>query len=280
MNSGILEKLRPGFGQNLLNYYDYARKNDLYLSFAVTPASGRKSADLFPGQQRDDPNLQVVAEDNEGVTVSGMKMMATSAVYADEILIGNLTPIEDKYKSEAITAAMPLNAPGVSLWSRQPYALAAQARGRLSAVVPFRRDRQRAGVRPRQDSVAARVPAQRRQHVAAHLHRDAGELLPEPPVEHPVLVEDGADRRRREPRLPGQRHRQDSGGARGARPHGGAGRRRSAGWCRARSRRGRIGPKATPRRTAASCMARSTGARSTTPRSSTRCARCSAPIRW
>jgi 4-hydroxyphenylacetate 3-monooxygenase len=99
-----------------------ARKNDLYLSFAVTPASGRKSADLFPGQQRDDPNLQVVAEDDTGVTVSGMKMLATSAVYADEILIGNLTPIDDKLKSEAITAALPLNAPGLTLWSRQPYA--------------------------------------------------------------------------------------------------------------------------------------------------------------
>ena len=104
------------------SYYDFARKNDLYLSFAVTPASGRKSADLFPGQQRDDPNLQVVAEDDAGVTVSGMKMLATSAVYADEILIGNLTPIDDKFKSEAITAALPLNAPGLSLWSRQPYA--------------------------------------------------------------------------------------------------------------------------------------------------------------
>ena len=88
----------------------------------MTPASGRKSADLFPGQQRDDPNLQVVAEDDSGVTVSGMKMLATSAVYADEILIGNLTPIDEKLKSEAITAALPLNAPGVSLWSRQPYA--------------------------------------------------------------------------------------------------------------------------------------------------------------
>jgi 4-hydroxyphenylacetate 3-monooxygenase len=122
MNPGLLDGLRQGFGQNLLKYYDYASRNDLYLSFAVTPASGRKSADLFPGQQRDDPNLQVVAEDSSGVTVSGMKMLATSAVYADEILIGNLTPIDEKLKSEAITAALPLNAPGVSLWSRQPYA--------------------------------------------------------------------------------------------------------------------------------------------------------------
>ncbi|MCX7311898.1 MAG: 4-hydroxyphenylacetate 3-hydroxylase N-terminal domain-containing protein [Hyphomicrobiales bacterium] len=123
MNSALLDRLRPGFGQNLLNYYDHARKNDLYLSFAVTPASGRKDSGLFPGQQRDDPNLQVVAEDESGVTVSGMKMLATSAVYADEILIGNLTPIDDKFKSEAITAALPLNSPGLSLWSRQPYAL-------------------------------------------------------------------------------------------------------------------------------------------------------------
>ena len=122
MNASLLDGLRPGFGQNLLKYYDFARKNDLYLSFAVTPASGRKAADLFPGQQRDDPNLQVVAEDDAGVTVSGMKMLATSAVYADEILIGNLTPIDDKLKSEAITAALPLNAPGLTLWSRKPYA--------------------------------------------------------------------------------------------------------------------------------------------------------------
>jgi len=122
MNAPLLDGLRAGFGQDLLKYSDTARKNDLYLSFAVTPASGRKSAELFPGQQRDDPNLQVVAEDDRGVTVSGMKMLATSAVYADEILIGNLTPIDDKFKSEAITAALPLNAPGLTLWSRQPYA--------------------------------------------------------------------------------------------------------------------------------------------------------------
>jgi 4-hydroxyphenylacetate 3-monooxygenase len=122
MNAGLLDRLHQGFGQNLLRYHAFARKKDLYLSFAVTPASGRKSAELFPNQQRDDPNLQVVAEDDAGVTVSGMKMLATSAVYADEILIGNLTPIDDKLKSEAITAALPLNAPGVSLWARQPYA--------------------------------------------------------------------------------------------------------------------------------------------------------------
>src|ERR1700709_961619 len=33
MNAALLDGLHAGFGQNLLKYYDFARKNDLYLSF-------------------------------------------------------------------------------------------------------------------------------------------------------------------------------------------------------------------------------------------------------
>ena len=37
MNPGLLDRLHAGFGQNLLAYYQHARRNDLYLSYAVTP---------------------------------------------------------------------------------------------------------------------------------------------------------------------------------------------------------------------------------------------------
>ena len=49
----------------LLRYYDYARRNDLYLCFAVVPPSGIRSTEFFPGQERDDPRLRVVAEDDQ-----------------------------------------------------------------------------------------------------------------------------------------------------------------------------------------------------------------------
>ena len=50
-----------------MRYYEYARRNDLYLRFAVTPPSGIRSRGAVPRrQQRDDPNLQVVAEDDCG----------------------------------------------------------------------------------------------------------------------------------------------------------------------------------------------------------------------
>jgi len=122
MNPSVLENLRPGCGQNLVRYYEHARAHDLYLCFAVVPPTGLRERELFPGQGRDDPSLQVVAEDDAGVIVSGMKMLATGAVYADEIWIGNLTPLDEKFCRESITAALPINTPGVSLWARQPYA--------------------------------------------------------------------------------------------------------------------------------------------------------------
>lgn len=123
MNFGVLDNLRPGFGQNMVRYYEFARKNDIYLSYAVTPPSGLRSTQLYPGQQRDDPSLKVVREEDGGVVVSGMKMLATGAVFADEVWVGNLAPLDDKRLAESITCAIPLNAPGLSLWARQPYAL-------------------------------------------------------------------------------------------------------------------------------------------------------------
>ena len=89
-----------------------------------------------------------------------MKMLATSAVYADEILIGNLTPIDDKFKSEAITAALPLNAPGLTLWSRQPYAQPVRHEADYPMSYRFDETDMRAGVRRREDSLGASLPAQ------------------------------------------------------------------------------------------------------------------------
>src|SRR6516162_8687357 len=121
MKPALLDALTPGFGDNLIRYYEQARKNDLYVSFAVTPPSGIRSREIFTGEARDDPTLQVVAEGDDGVTISGMKMLATGAAFADEVWIGKLTPIDDKRASESITCALPVNTPGVSFWAREPY---------------------------------------------------------------------------------------------------------------------------------------------------------------
>ena len=80
----------------------------------------------------------MVGEDAEGVTISGMKMLATASILADEIWIGNILPLAPEAKAESITFAVPCNTPGVSLWSRKP--LEPTARSEFDAPLSWRYD--------------------------------------------------------------------------------------------------------------------------------------------
>src|SRR5947207_64668 len=50
-----------------------------------------------------------------------MKMLATGAVFANEVWIGNLLPLAPTQLAESVTCAIAVNTPGVTLWSRKPF---------------------------------------------------------------------------------------------------------------------------------------------------------------
>jgi 4-hydroxyphenylacetate 3-monooxygenase len=116
-----------GHPDNLLAYYKYARDNDVYTVYAVVPPQAARNPEFYLRQNIPMPSLRVVGEDDRGVTISGMKMLATGAVYANDIWIGNVIPLAPDQKKEAITCVIPCNAPGLSLWSRKPMALDAKS---------------------------------------------------------------------------------------------------------------------------------------------------------
>jgi len=109
------------FEKNLLSYYERMRREDLYAAYAVVPPQAARNPEFYEKKNLPVPTLRVVKEDDAGVTVSGMKMLATGAVFADEIWIGNLIPLAPNQAAEAITCAVPVNAPGLALWSRKPF---------------------------------------------------------------------------------------------------------------------------------------------------------------
>jgi 4-hydroxyphenylacetate 3-monooxygenase len=108
------------FANNLLNYYEFCRDNDIYATYAVLPPQAARNPEFYQRQNLPIPTLQVVGTDDNGVTVSGMKMLATGAVFCDEIWIGNLIPLAPDQVKQAVTCAVPVNQEGVTLWSRQP----------------------------------------------------------------------------------------------------------------------------------------------------------------
>jgi 4-hydroxyphenylacetate 3-monooxygenase len=125
---GLFEDLHEGFGDNLTAYYNKARRDDLFLSHSVTnpQATRRVDAELKETGQVS-PTLRVVREDDDGVVINGLKMIGTASVFCHETWVGNLQPVPPGQEAEAITCAVPLNLPGVSIWSRKPYEASANS---------------------------------------------------------------------------------------------------------------------------------------------------------
>ena len=109
------------FSENLGRYYEHMRREDVYGVYAVIPPQAARNPEFYVKQNLPIPTLRVVREDDDGVVISGMKMLATGAVFANEIWIGNLIPLAPNQLPESITCAIPVNAPGVTLWSRKPF---------------------------------------------------------------------------------------------------------------------------------------------------------------
>jgi 4-hydroxyphenylacetate 3-monooxygenase len=128
----------PGFGQNMVDYYHYMRREDIYAAYAVIPPQAARNPEFYEKQDLPIPTLRVVREEDDGVVVTGMKMLATGGVFANELWIGNLIPLAPSQKKESITCAIPVNAPGVTLWSRQP--LETNARNEFDSPLSYRFD--------------------------------------------------------------------------------------------------------------------------------------------
>lgn len=108
----------------LEDYFRHIRDRDLFLSYVIVnpQADKSKSASGQPGR---DLVARIVDEDGSGITIRGAKMLATSAVMADELMVSGFQALLPGDEAYAFTAAMPMNAPGLKLHSRRSYAAAA-----------------------------------------------------------------------------------------------------------------------------------------------------------
>ena len=109
------------FSDNVKRYYDYCRGNDIYLSHAVAPPQGTRDPDKFGRKAEVIPTLTVTQERDDGIVINGMKMLATAAAFSHDVWIGNILPLAPEKARESVTCVVPVNAPGLRLWSRKTY---------------------------------------------------------------------------------------------------------------------------------------------------------------
>jgi 4-hydroxyphenylacetate 3-monooxygenase len=110
----------PARAAALDDYFTYARDNDLFLSYVIINPQADKARSA-----REQPDAHLVAsivdEDTLGITIRGAKMLATSGVMANELLVSGFQALQAGDEAYAFTAAVPLSAKGLTLMSRRSY---------------------------------------------------------------------------------------------------------------------------------------------------------------
>ena len=110
--------------ENLLGFYRHARDTHRYLTYAIVPPQIDRGK---PGHRQKDPALYagVVKENDAGIFLSGGQQLATAAVYCDYVQVSCIHPLPPGDENYAINVAIPMDAPGLRLYARRPFALGA-----------------------------------------------------------------------------------------------------------------------------------------------------------
>ena len=112
------------YADNVVAFYEKMRDEHLYASYAIVPPQIDRSK---PAHKQSDPALYagVVKERDDGIVISGAQQLATGGVLSDWLHLSCIHPLQPGDENYANCLAVPMNAPGLKLYPRRPFALRA-----------------------------------------------------------------------------------------------------------------------------------------------------------
>jgi 4-hydroxyphenylacetate 3-monooxygenase len=112
------------FADNVIAFYEQMRDQHLYVSYAIVPPQIDRSK---PAHKQSDPTLYagVVKERDDGIVISGAQQLATGGPISDYVHLSCIHPLQPGDENYANCLAVPVNAPGLKLYPRRPFALQA-----------------------------------------------------------------------------------------------------------------------------------------------------------
>jgi 4-hydroxyphenylacetate 3-monooxygenase len=121
---GLFAAAGEAFGENVVRFHEYAQNNHLYAAYAIVPPQIDRSK---PAHRQTDPTLYagVLKETDAGIIMSGGQQLATGGVFADYLHLSCIHPLQPGDENYAVSVVIPMNAPGLRLYSRRAFALQA-----------------------------------------------------------------------------------------------------------------------------------------------------------
>jgi len=119
MGIEVFEKHGADRAKALRNYFEEASRNDYFLTYVIINPQSERAKDW--GEQKEELVARVVDEDSAGITIRGAKMLGTSSIMANEVLVANLQPLKPDEEDLAFSCALPMNVKGLRVLSRKSY---------------------------------------------------------------------------------------------------------------------------------------------------------------
>ena len=109
------------FADRLVAFYRHARDHHLYISYAIVPPQIDRGK---PAHRQSDPALYagVVQERDDGIVISGAQQLATAGPLSDCLYLSCIHPLQPGDENYANGLVVPINAQGLKLYPRRPFA--------------------------------------------------------------------------------------------------------------------------------------------------------------
>jgi 4-hydroxyphenylacetate 3-monooxygenase len=120
----VLAKGGQEFADNAVRTYERMRDEDLYCSYVIINPQVDKSRSAS-NQEEDLLFAGVHKELDDGFVVRGAKMIGTSAIFSNTLFVSSIQPLAPEDVDYAISFAIPIDTPGLKLYSRRSYEAAA-----------------------------------------------------------------------------------------------------------------------------------------------------------
>lgn len=114
------KKYGTHYAERVEAYRKHLQKNDLAFAMGLTDVKGDRS--LRPSQQKphQDYYVRIVEERKDGIIVRGAKTHISQAPLCNEILIAPCRAMKEDDRAYALSFAIPVNSPGITMISAEP----------------------------------------------------------------------------------------------------------------------------------------------------------------
>ena len=118
---------RPEFKQNVINYYQYVRENDICMTHTLVNLQRNRAPSATSMNYATDVALQVVKETDAGLVIRGPRVLATLGPLSDEIMVyptrSHLLARDEDAHKYAFAFAVPCGIDGLKFICRESFDL-------------------------------------------------------------------------------------------------------------------------------------------------------------